>query len=300
MCRALNVAVSLAMVWLLSLVGCAPGASPVVIRVVDGATGEPVPARVELLDGNGVAVIPDDALRVFSDCGNVPAHAWLPGVAALQAVWNGHREVPNPYTGTRQFYAAGSVRVRLPAGSYSVRATKGIEYRRASGTIVVEAGQATRIYTGAMLPAGADTVVMIERAREDGAAGTVSFDVAPTRGQHVRGRGQDLGRGETVLCASTPLHAPQIAALASVGHTRVMVHRRPTVYIVSTGDEIVEPEDSQRLARTGSAKWVRLVEVDDDHSLHAQVASGALVRLVRELARAHAGGDEAAPERGDR
>ena len=144
-------AIAIPLLLLLSAGGCgessAPHEQPATLKLTirDVATGEPTSARVELLDENGHAVIPDDALTVFSDCGNVPAHAWVPGFAALQAMWNGHREVPNPYTGTTQFYADGSVRLQLPAGSYSVRATKGIEYKRAAGTIVVKEGQVTRL-----------------------------------------------------------------------------------------------------------------------------------------------------------
>ncbi len=120
-----------------------PGILEMTIR--DATTGEKMPARVELLDEDGRAIIPDDALTGFSDCGNVPAHGWVPGFATLQTMWNGHQEVPNPYTGTSQFYTDGSFRARLPAGSYSVRATKGTEYKRKTDTIVVEQGEVTRI-----------------------------------------------------------------------------------------------------------------------------------------------------------
>lgn len=140
-------AVALPLLLLLLAGGCKESALPtgtLELTIRDAATLEPTAARLELLDEDGHAVIPHDALVVFSDCGNAPVHPWVPGVAALQAWWNGHREVPNPYTGTTQFYADGSVRVQLPAGSYSIRATKGIEYRRSAGTIAVERGQVTR------------------------------------------------------------------------------------------------------------------------------------------------------------
>jgi hypothetical protein len=114
------------------------------LTIRDASTGELAAARVELLSENGDPVIPDDALTVFSDCGNVPAHGWIPGIASIQALRNGHRAVPNPYTGTTQFYADGSIRVRVMPGLYSVSATKGTEYRRASGTILVEQGRTKR------------------------------------------------------------------------------------------------------------------------------------------------------------
>jgi hypothetical protein len=143
-------AVSIPLLLYVSAGGCGDSSAPseqpgtLELTIRDAATGEPTPARVELLDEYGRAVVPDDALTVFSDCGNAPIHAWVPGFASLQTVWNGHRAVPNPYTETTQFYADGSVRVMLPAGGYSIRATKGIEYERASDTIIVESGRVTR------------------------------------------------------------------------------------------------------------------------------------------------------------
>ncbi len=118
------------------------------LTILDAATGAPTPARVELLDENGRAVVPDDALTVFSDCGSLPVEAWVPGSAVVQAMRNGHRDVPNPYTGTTQFYADGSVRVELPAGRYSLRATKGIEYRQAGATVTIAAGGVTSFDLG--------------------------------------------------------------------------------------------------------------------------------------------------------
>ena len=145
-----RVVVSISLLVLMSAGGCdqssAPQEQPGILELTirDAGTGEPTPARVELLDEDGHAIIPGDALTVFSDCGNVPVHTWVPGFAALQTLWKGHREVPNPYTGTSQFYTDGSVRIRVPAGRYSVRAAKGMEYERASDTIVIDEGQLTR------------------------------------------------------------------------------------------------------------------------------------------------------------
>ncbi len=137
---------------LVSSAGCGEGTSRehgfLALTVRDVDTGAPTSARIELLDENGQAVVPHDALTVFSDCGSAPVHAWIPRFATLQARWNEHREIANPYTGTTQFYADGLVDVRLPAGSYSVRATKGVEYRRAGATVAVEEGQTTPLELG--------------------------------------------------------------------------------------------------------------------------------------------------------
>ena len=107
--------------------------------------------------------------------------------------------------------------------------------------VAVEAGEAVRIFTGALIPPGADAVVMVERTREDRAAGQVVVDHAARAGEHIRPRGQDRGAGDLLLSAGRLLQAAELAALASVGATRPLVYRRPRVGVLSTGDEIVEP-----------------------------------------------------------
>ena len=76
------------------------------LRIRDAGSGAPTPARIELLDEHGEAVIPDQALPVFEDCGNIPVHNWAPWTARVQALWHQHREVRNPYSDTIQFYTA--------------------------------------------------------------------------------------------------------------------------------------------------------------------------------------------------
>ncbi len=106
----------------------------------------------------------------------------------------------------------------------------------------VEPGQAVRVMTGSELPAGADSVVMVERAHEDPGERTVSIHDPVVAGQHVRRRGEDVRQGEVVLEPGRALNAPEIGVLSSVGCTRPRVHRLPTVAVLSTGDEIVEPD----------------------------------------------------------
>ena len=88
--------------------------------------------------------------------------------------------------------------------------------------------------------------------------------------------------GPTLLLAQAALRRDAGAALPT-GVRVWLVHGRR--------DAIVPPEDSRRLARTGSPELVRLVEVDDDHALHGLVASGELVTLVRDLAALHGAPD---------
>ena len=114
---------------------------------------------------------------------------------------------------------------------------------RPLGDLEIDSGEAGRIYTGALVPPGADTVVMVERT-ERRPPDHVRIGITPEPGAHIRGRGTDLRAGDVVLEAGAVIDAPEIAALASVGHTRVRVFRSPDVHLLSTGDEVVEAEVS--------------------------------------------------------
>ena len=100
-------------------------------------------------------------------------------------------------------------------------------------------GTARRIYTGGVIPPGADCVVMVELTREDRAAGTVELREQPAAGQHVRHRAEDLRQGHVVLEPGAVIQPAEVATLASLGRTRVRVVRRPRVAVLSTGDEVV-------------------------------------------------------------
>lgn len=102
-------------------------------------------------------------------------------------------------------------------------------------------GTAVRIFTGAMVPGGADAVVMVEHTEPIEGRQRVRVLEPVRRGQHIRRAGEDYARGQRVLPAGTPLHSAEAGALATLGVTRVRVHRRPRVAVLSTGDEVVEP-----------------------------------------------------------
>jgi len=98
------------------------------------------------------------------------------------------------------------------------------------------AGQAVRIMTGAVVPAGADTVVMQENVqREDD---TIILGPGQRAGDNVRHPGEDMQAGEVVLEAGRRLNAADIGLLASFGIAEIDVHRRPVVAFFSTGDEL--------------------------------------------------------------
>ena len=105
-------------------------------------------------------------------------------------------------------------------------------------------GCATVIATGAMLPRGADAVVMVEHTEIVAArSGEPAVEVsrAVTAGENVSYAGTDIARGETVLRAGQVLSSREIGVLAAIGVAEAPVCRRPRVAILSTGDEIVPP-----------------------------------------------------------
>ncbi len=106
----------------------------------------------------------------------------------------------------------------------------------------LERGQAIRIMTGAPLPAGADSVVRVEDTDRESTPGMVRILADRDCGRHVRPAGQDMVAGDLVLERGTSIHAGTIGVLAALGRAEAMVHRRPLVGIVATGDELRPPE----------------------------------------------------------
>ena len=102
------------------------------------------------------------------------------------------------------------------------------------------AGESCRIFTGAPLPEGADTVLIQEEARLEGALLSPISD-ALAKGRNVRPAGSDFRSGEMLLPAGTALGAAQIALAALGGHGTLAVGSRPRVALLSTGNELVPP-----------------------------------------------------------
>lgn len=101
-------------------------------------------------------------------------------------------------------------------------------------------GEAARIFTGAPVPAGADTIVMQEDCEPVG-EGRVRVNVVPTAGQWIRRAGEDVTRGAVVLARGQRLTPAALGLAAGIGMARLTVTRRPRVALFSTGDELVMP-----------------------------------------------------------
>ena len=116
---------------------------------------------------------------------------------------------------------------RIPAGSVGVQ---------------LESGTAARIFTGAPVPPGADAVVMQEDCViTDSSAEQVQVNIAPTPGQWIRRRGEDLTAGKTCLTAGVFLRPQELGVAASAGLTHLNVKRRVKVAAFFTGDELALP-----------------------------------------------------------
>lgn len=109
--------------------------------------------------------------------------------------------------------------------------------RAFAGSVV--AGQAVRIFTGAPLPPGADTVMVQEEAGRDGAQLTLEGEGPAFAGRNVRRRGLDFAEGDTLIAAGERLTPARLALAGAAGHGSVSVRRRVRVAIAATGDELV-------------------------------------------------------------
>jgi molybdopterin molybdotransferase len=107
----------------------------------------------------------------------------------------------------------------------------------------IQSGEAARIFTGAIVPAGADTIVMQEHTQRV-QKNFVKIQIAPTAKAFIRQRGAYARSGDPLLARGTILNPPEIAILAATGSSQVRVYRRPRVAILSTGDELVMPHQS--------------------------------------------------------
>lgn len=157
----------------------------------------------------------------------------------------------------------------------------------------LDPGSAMRIFTGAPLPAGADTVVMQEDTERDGE--TVRIMIDPQQGRHVRARAGDLAAGTVCLERGTSLGPGELGLLAAQRHAQVSVVRRPRVAILSTGDELRDvsgPHDpgtivnsnayalAAQVREAGGEPWVLPIIPDDLEAIVAAVEEGLRADLL--------------------
>ena len=129
--------------------------------------------------------------------------------------------------------AAGSGRTR-----YRIQATQ------AAGEpplALKSSDQCIEIMTGAVLPSGCDCVIPVERIKNENGTATLESPTLATPWKNVHRRASDQKQGALLLATGTVLHAPEIAVAASAGMARLRVSGQPSIIVISTGSELVEP-----------------------------------------------------------
>lgn len=170
------------------------------------------PPREELLAGCLGCVLAED---VLADRDQPPFdRVTMDGIAIAYRDWE---------AGTRAFRIVGTQGAGAPA-------------------LTAGPAQCVEVMTGAMLPAGTDTVIPVERVERSTGTATVAASAAVKHRQFVHGRASDRPAGSVVLTAGTRIGSPEMAVLASVGRATATVAALPRVAVISTGDELVDVE----------------------------------------------------------
>ncbi len=139
---------------------------------------------------------------------------------------------------------------------------------------VLPAASAMAIMTGAPLPAGADSVIPVERSTETD--GTVVFDgAAPDTGAFVRLAGDDVTAGETVVAAGVRLAPRHLGALAASGIATVEVLARPEVAVISTGSELIRPGTEPVGGQVFESNSLVLQALAAEHGAHVTFVGSA-------------------------
>jgi len=188
-------------------------------------------------------------------------------------------------------YLAGAARARVDNPAFDNSAMDGYAVRLADlagqdnrlplkgesscGQLPATLAPATtmRIFTGAPLPAGADTVVIQEDIHAEN--GQIVFPHSLREGQHIRRRGEDFRAGEELLPAGERLDAWKLTLLSSAGVDRVEVFRRARVLVVATGNELVAPGQALRPGQIYESN--RLATILQVRALGAEAIDGGTV-----------------------
>ncbi|UYZ08753.1 molybdopterin molybdotransferase MoeA [Agrobacterium salinitolerans] len=160
-------------------------------------------------------------------------------------------------------------------------------------TGTVGEGQAVRIFTGAPVPQGADTILIQEDAEVlEGGKIRTAFDV--TAGRHIRPRGQDFTEGEAALKTGRELGFTELTLAAAMNHAALTVYRRPRIAILATGDELLPPGSAPQpaqiiasntfgvaaLARQAGAEVIDLgIVADNDRLIRAAIGKAVAANV---------------------
>lgn len=157
----------------------------------------------------------------------------------------------------------------------------------------VAKGEAMRIFTGAWLPDGADTVIIQEDVTAEGTTLHLSTADPILPGQHIRARGSDFATGTTLVPAGTRLTPGAIAAAIMSGAEQLTVGKRPRVAILTTGDELVQPGHTLapgQIPDSNGTMLAAMLAIEPavvTLPLHIRDDRTILSRVLKDLARRH-------------
>lgn len=178
----------------------------------------------------GIEPLPPRRVALGDACGHVLAETVL-----------AHENVPRFANSAMDGYAVRTA--DITAVPVRLRVTGTVAAGDAPGPGLAP-GEAMRIMTGAPLPFGADAVCPVERAVAENGGATVFIGEQSAPGTNVRRPGEDIAAGTALFTAGTQLRPAHIGALASVGAGSVLVRPRPTVGVLSTGNELAGPGEA--------------------------------------------------------
>lgn len=147
-------------------------------------------------------------------------------------------------------------------------------------------GTAMRIFTGAPMPPGADSVVLQEDVSAQDGLIRLTGDGPGAAGKHVRPRSSDFAEGSALLPAGSRLNPPRIALAALAGHAEIIVRSSPTVALLSTGDELVAPGapcPPGKLPASNDIMLRAMIEGAGAQVLRSQIVPDQLPQLVAAL-----------------
>src|SRR3989339_233852 len=152
----------------------------------------------------------------------------------------------------------------------------------------IESGQCSKIMTGAMLPDGADCVVMVEFS-ERNSENKVVFSIKETS-DNICYKGEDVKKEMTVLKKGTRITPAHIAVMASVGCTNPLVSRKPNVAILTTGDELIEPSEpisGAQIRNSNAYQLIAQAEKCNVNTNYCGIVSDIESVLEKEIEKAH-------------
>lgn len=157
----------------------------------------------------------------------------------------------------------------------------------------VGSGEAQRIFTGALVPPGADTVIVQEDVARDGDQLTLTREGPGDRGRHIRARAADFAAGDALLSAGTRLSPGALATAAMSGAGTIAVGAQPRVAILTTGDELVSPGQPLARGQIPDSNSIMLAAMlagdvaDPVQPVHVRDDRAIIAQTLKDLARRH-------------